>query len=68
VCTHHPSRVLHSPKLCRYVDWALTTPLLLLDLALLAGLPWIDVLALLVVDEAMILTGAFAGLHRRPNG
>ena len=50
------------------MDWALTTPLLLLDLALLGGLPWIHVLALLVADEAMVLTGLFAGLHRHPNG
>jgi len=50
----------------RYVDWALTSPLLLLDLALLAGLSWIDVVSLLIADEAMLITGLFAAVHRGP--
>ena len=54
--------------LCRLVGGALTTPLLLLDLALLAGLPWIEFLAVLVADEAMSLTALFSGLHRHPYG
>lgn len=50
----------------RYVDWAVTTPLLLLGLALLAiprardALPL--VLGLMAVDLYMIVTGLFAGL------
>jgi bacteriorhodopsin len=43
----------------RYVDWSLTTPLLLLDLCLLAGLNGAHIL-LVVADLIMILTGLFA--------
>ncbi|KAF1974272.1 putative opsin [Bimuria novae-zelandiae CBS 107.79] len=44
----------------RYVDWALTTPLLLLDLSLLAGLNGAHTLMAIVADVIMILTGLFA--------
>jgi bacteriorhodopsin len=44
----------------RYVDWSLTTPLLLLDLALLAGLNGASILVAVVADLIMILTGLFA--------
>ncbi|KAI9729680.1 MAG: hypothetical protein M1818_008433 [Claussenomyces sp. TS43310] len=44
----------------RYVDWALTTPLLLLDLAFLAGLNGADILVSIVADIFMVLTGLFA--------
>ncbi|KAK3674862.1 hypothetical protein LTR78_005206 [Recurvomyces mirabilis] len=44
----------------RYVDWSLTTPLLLLDLALLAGLNGGNILIAIVADIIMILTGLFA--------
>ncbi|KAF8524560.1 hypothetical protein BU17DRAFT_63127 [Hysterangium stoloniferum] len=47
----------------RHVDWAITTPLILLDLALLAGLPWLDIVCLLVADEAWVLSGMFSVLH-----
>ncbi|KZS89966.1 family A G protein-coupled receptor-like protein [Sistotremastrum niveocremeum HHB9708] len=49
--------VLRQVYWARYVDWALTTPMLLLDLGLLAGLPWFDIICLLAVDEGMIITG-----------
>lgn len=45
----------------RYVDWSLTTPLLLLDLALLAGMNGSNILTAIVADVVMILTGLFAG-------
>lgn len=56
----------------RYVDWVITTPLLLLDLALLAlvsarqniGL----ILGLIVLDLFMILTGLAAGAVTQPVG
>ncbi|GAP89556.1 putative opsin 1 protein [Rosellinia necatrix] len=48
----------------RYVDWSLTTPLLLLDLSLLAGLNGASILVLLVSDVIMILTGLFAAFSR----
>lgn len=44
----------------RYVDWSLTTPLLLLDLSLLAGLNGAHILMAIVADVIMILTGLFA--------
>ena len=48
----------------RYVDWSLTTPLLLLDLAFLAGLSGADILVAIVADLIMILTGLFAAFSR----
>jgi bacteriorhodopsin len=44
----------------RYVDWSVTTPLLLLDLTLLAGLSGANILVAIVADVIMILTGLFA--------
>jgi len=46
----------------RYVDWSLTTPLLLLDLALVAGISGADTIVAIVFDLVMVLTGLFAGL------
>ena len=39
----------------RYIDWAITTPLLLIELTVLAGLPGIEILLLIFADIAMIL-------------
>jgi len=44
----------------RYVDWSVTTPLLLLDLSLLAGLSGANILVAIVADVIMVLTGLFA--------
>ena len=46
----------------RYVDWSVTTPLLLLDLSFLAGLSGANILVAVVADIIMILTGLFAAL------
>lgn len=46
----------------RYVDWSVTTPLLLLDLALLAGLSGANIIVAIVADIIMILNGLFAAL------
>jgi len=46
----------------RYVDWAITTPLLLMDLLLTAGLPWPSVLFTILMDEIMIVTGLIGAL------
>lgn len=46
----------------RYVDWSITTPLLLLDLALLAGLSGANITVAVVSDVIMILSGLFAAL------
>lgn len=49
----------------RYIDWVITTPLLLLDLALLALASWRRninlIVGLIVLDVFMILTGLQAG-------
>lgn len=49
----------------RYIDWLITTPLLLVDLALLALIDWRRntslVATLIVLDVVMILTGLLAG-------
>lgn len=45
----------------RYIDWSLTTPLLLLDLAFLAGLDGASILVAIVADLIMVLLGLFAG-------
>ncbi len=49
----------------RYIDWVITTPLLLLDLALLALVSWRRninlIITLIVLDVFMILTGLQAG-------
>jgi bacteriorhodopsin len=52
----------------RYVDWSLTTPLLLLDLALLAGLNGGHIFIAIVADIIMILTGLFAAFGHEGNG
>ncbi|CAO2657342.1 Nn.00g034680.m01.CDS01 [Neocucurbitaria sp. VM-36] len=44
----------------RYVDWSLTTPLLLLDLGLLAGMSGAHIFMAIAADLIMILTGLFA--------
>jgi bacteriorhodopsin len=44
----------------RYIDWSLTTPLLLLDLGLLAGMNGAHMMMAIVADIVMILTGLFA--------
>lgn len=46
----------------RYIDWFVTTPLLLLDLLLTAGLPWPTILITLLIDEVMIVTGLIGAL------
>jgi len=43
----------------RYVDWSITTPLLLLDLSLLAGLSGANILVAIVADLIMVVTGLF---------
>lgn len=48
----------------RYIDWVFTTPLLLLDLLLTAGLPWPTILFTILIDEIMIVTGLVGALVR----
>ena len=44
----------------RYADWAITTPLIIVDLALLVGVPYADIFFLIIADLLMIASG-FAG-------
>jgi len=46
----------------RYIDWVITTPLLLLDILLTAGLPWPTILVTILLDEVMIITGLVGAL------
>ncbi|KAI5801247.1 hypothetical protein EDC01DRAFT_716444 [Geopyxis carbonaria] len=46
----------------RYVDWVITTPLLLLDILLISGLPWSNILWIIFLDEVMIVTGLIGAL------
>ncbi|KAI1182279.1 hypothetical protein F5B17DRAFT_444375 [Nemania serpens] len=48
----------------RYIDWSLTTPLLLLDLSLIAGINGASILVIVFTDVVMILCGLFAALSR----
>jgi bacteriorhodopsin len=49
-------------KLAPAADWVITTPLLLLDIILLAGLSIGDTLWIVFADIAMIVTGLFGAL------
>jgi bacteriorhodopsin len=46
----------------RYADWLFTTPLLLLDLALLASASRVEISALIILDAFMIVTGLVGAL------
>ncbi|KAF3759922.1 family A G protein-coupled receptor-like protein [Cryphonectria parasitica EP155] len=46
----------------RYIDWFVTTPLLLTDLLLTAGVPWPTLLITILADEIMIVTGLVGAL------
>ena len=48
----------------RYIDWAITTPLLLIDLGLLAGISGAHLFIAIVADLIMILTGLFAAFGK----
>jgi sensory rhodopsin len=50
----------------RYLDWIVTTPLLLLDLAGLAGVSADDQIAIVLFDVMMILAGLAAGSSSDP--
>lgn len=46
----------------RYIDWFVTTPLLLTDLLLTAGVPWPTIFVTIIADEIMIVTGLVGAL------
>lgn len=51
---------VHHVLLIRYLEWLVTTPLLLIDLALLATLPAKPILLLVILDVIMISLGLAA--------
>lgn len=46
----------------RYIDWFLTTPLLLIDLLLTCAVPWPTILFVIIMDWIMIATGLVGAL------
>jgi len=48
----------------RYIGWFITTPLILLDLLLTAGMPWPTILWVILVDWLMIVTRLVGALVR----
>lgn len=46
----------------RYIDWFITTPLLLMDLMLTAGMPWPTILWTIFMDWVMIVCGLVGAL------
>ncbi|KAF2741776.1 family A G protein-coupled receptor-like protein [Sporormia fimetaria CBS 119925] len=46
----------------RYIDWFITTPLLLADLLLTAGLPWPKIAWVVLIDWVMIVLGLVGAL------
>jgi bacteriorhodopsin len=48
----------------RYVDWSISTPLLLLDLTLLGGLAGANIIVAIFADVIMILTGLFSAFSK----
>jgi len=60
---HTPDTIEHVYRQvfwARYVDWTVTTPLLLLDLSFLAGLNGSSIIIAIVADLVMVLLGLFA--------
>ncbi len=58
-----PTTVIHIFRQvfwARYIDWSVTTPLILLNLALLAGMNGANILVTIVADVIMVLLGLFA--------
>ncbi|KXT09317.1 hypothetical protein AC579_258 [Pseudocercospora musae] len=48
----------------RYIDWVITTPLLLTDLLLTAGMPWPSIVWTVLLDELMVVTGLIGALTK----
>jgi len=46
----------------RYIDWFITTPLIILDLTLLAGLHWMNILFVVFLDWVMVISGLLGAL------
>jgi len=74
---HHTEHHKHVPNThkdiyrqvyyARYIDWAITTPLLLLDLFFLAGTSGGHIMMAIAADIIMVLTGLFAAYGSEHN-
>jgi bacteriorhodopsin len=60
--TYNADRITRSIWYVRYIDWTVTTPLLLLELLLVTGLPLSDIVITIFADEVMIVTGLVGAL------
>jgi len=58
---HHTFRQIY---FARFIDWLMATPLISLDLALLAGLPLFDLIVLIVANIGMVLLATVASFSR----
>ncbi|CAG9942978.1 unnamed protein product [Clonostachys rosea f. rosea IK726] len=61
--THHD--VCRQVFWSRYVDWAITTPLLLIELGLLAGLDGAHIAMAVFADLVMVFSGLFSALGEK---
>ncbi|KAF1983869.1 family A G protein-coupled receptor-like protein [Aulographum hederae CBS 113979] len=59
---HHKPGMFREIFYVRYIDWFITTPLLLMDLLLTAGMPWPTILWVILVDWVMIVCGLVGAL------
>ncbi|MCO5565995.1 hypothetical protein L7F22_019670 [Adiantum nelumboides] len=60
--TYNANPVTRSIWYARYIDWTITTPLLLLELLMVTGLPLSDIVITIFADIVMIITGRQASL------
>lgn len=60
--TYNANPVTRSIWYARYIDWTITTPLLLLELLLVTGLPLSDIIITIFADLVMIITGLIGSL------
>jgi bacteriorhodopsin len=61
----HPDHVIIVERqiyYVRFIEWFFSTPPLLLNLGLLAGLAWFDILTMLILGELMILCALMGGM------
>jgi bacteriorhodopsin len=65
---HHTSEgdydvvIIRQVFFTRFIEYIFSTPLVLLSLALLAGLAWIDIFTVIVVDELMVVCVLMGGV------
>lgn len=60
--SHYSTNYGRQVFIARYIDWFVTTPLLLVDLMVLAGSTWSTIFWTVVVDELMICAGLYGAI------